>query len=197
MVRNAVSAPDYFLIPSQRVVELGTRVGYMTIGRFFGKTGRGLAVTTAILAAIGLTTVPRPQMQVGVGAGMGVGVGSALVPLSPSGWEPSSSVPYFHIPITTLITIHLLQLTIHPPLAIIHRRRIRTSIHKRGRIYILLIHRHRRIHIVPIHRWRIIPPHGAVGAPITIIITLVEQRDTLALARPPSPPMAGSVSTGW
>jgi KUP system potassium uptake protein len=26
MVRNAVSAPDYFLIPSQRVVELGTRV---------------------------------------------------------------------------------------------------------------------------------------------------------------------------
>jgi hypothetical protein len=26
MVRNAVSAPDYFLIASQRVVELGTRV---------------------------------------------------------------------------------------------------------------------------------------------------------------------------
>jgi KUP system potassium uptake protein len=26
MVRNAVSAPDYFLIPSQRVIELGTRV---------------------------------------------------------------------------------------------------------------------------------------------------------------------------
>jgi K+ transporter len=26
MVRNAVSAPDYFLIPPQRVVELGTRV---------------------------------------------------------------------------------------------------------------------------------------------------------------------------
>jgi KUP system potassium uptake protein len=26
MVRNAVSAPDYFLIPSQRVVELGTRI---------------------------------------------------------------------------------------------------------------------------------------------------------------------------
>ena len=30
------------------------------IGRFFGKTGRGLAVATAILAAVGLTTVPRP-----------------------------------------------------------------------------------------------------------------------------------------
>jgi KUP system potassium uptake protein len=26
MVRNAVSAPDYFLIAPQRVVELGTRV---------------------------------------------------------------------------------------------------------------------------------------------------------------------------
>jgi KUP system potassium uptake protein len=26
MVRNAVSAPDYFLIPSRRVVELGIRV---------------------------------------------------------------------------------------------------------------------------------------------------------------------------
>jgi KUP system potassium uptake protein len=26
MTRNAVSAPDYFLIPSARVVELGTRV---------------------------------------------------------------------------------------------------------------------------------------------------------------------------
>ena len=26
MVRNAVSAPDYFLIPPQRVIELGTRV---------------------------------------------------------------------------------------------------------------------------------------------------------------------------
>jgi len=32
----------------------------MTVGRLFGKTGRGLVVAAAILAAIGLTTVPRP-----------------------------------------------------------------------------------------------------------------------------------------
>jgi hypothetical protein len=32
----------------------------MTVGRFFGKTGRGLAIAAAILAAIGFTAVPRP-----------------------------------------------------------------------------------------------------------------------------------------
>jgi hypothetical protein len=38
---------------------------------------------------------------------------------------------------------------------------------------ILLTHR-RGIHILPLHRWRIIPPRGAVGIPITNLITLVE-----------------------
>jgi hypothetical protein len=32
----------------------------MAVDRFFRKTGRGLAVAAAILAAIGLTTAPRP-----------------------------------------------------------------------------------------------------------------------------------------
>jgi len=32
----------------------------MTVGRFFGKTSRVLAVAAAILAAVGLTAVPRP-----------------------------------------------------------------------------------------------------------------------------------------
>jgi hypothetical protein len=57
----------------------------MTIGGFFGKTGRGLAVAAAILAAIGLTTVPRPADAGGgwhggggisPGAAVGIGLGA-------------------------------------------------------------------------------------------------------------------------
>jgi hypothetical protein len=36
---------------------------YMIVSRFFGKTGRGLAVAAAMLAAIGLTTAPRPACR--------------------------------------------------------------------------------------------------------------------------------------
>ena len=36
----------------------------MTVDRFFGKTGRGLAVAAAILAAIGLTAVSRSDRHV-------------------------------------------------------------------------------------------------------------------------------------
>ena len=49
----------------------------MTIGRFFGKTGRGLAVAAAILAAIGSTTVPRPADAGGWGGG-GISPGAAV-----------------------------------------------------------------------------------------------------------------------
>src|SRR5215469_16355227 len=53
----------------------------MIIGRFFGKTGRGLTVA-AILAAIGLTTVPRSADAGGgwggisPGAAVGLGLGA-------------------------------------------------------------------------------------------------------------------------
>jgi hypothetical protein len=47
----------------------------MTLGRFFGKTGRGLAVAAAILAAIGLTTASRPADAGGIGPGAAVGLG--------------------------------------------------------------------------------------------------------------------------
>ena len=47
----------------------------MTLGRFFGKTGRGLAVAGAILAAIGLTTASRPADAGGIGPGAAVGIG--------------------------------------------------------------------------------------------------------------------------
>jgi hypothetical protein len=50
----------------------------MSVGRFFGKTSRGLAVTVAILAAIGLTTVPRPADAGGGWGGGGISPGAAV-----------------------------------------------------------------------------------------------------------------------
>ena len=50
----------------------------MTVGRIFGKTGRGLAVAAAILAAIGLTTVPRPAVAGGGWGGGGISPGAAV-----------------------------------------------------------------------------------------------------------------------
>ena len=50
----------------------------MTVNRFFGKTGRGLAVAAAILAAIGLTTVPRPADAGGDGGGISPGAAVGL-----------------------------------------------------------------------------------------------------------------------
>ena len=50
----------------------------MSVGRFFGKTSRGLAVTASILAAIGLTTVPRPADAGGGWRGGGISPGAAV-----------------------------------------------------------------------------------------------------------------------
>ena len=50
----------------------------MTVGRFFGKTGRGLSVAAAILAVIGLTTAPRPADAGGGGISPGAAVGLGL-----------------------------------------------------------------------------------------------------------------------
>ena len=47
----------------------------MMLGNFLGKTGRGLAVAAAILAAVGLTTAPRPAHAGGIGPGTAVGIG--------------------------------------------------------------------------------------------------------------------------
>jgi hypothetical protein len=43
--------------------------------RFFRNTGRGLAVAATILAAVGLTTAPRPADAGGIGPGAAVGLG--------------------------------------------------------------------------------------------------------------------------
>jgi hypothetical protein len=82
----------------------------MKVGRFFfGKTGRGLAGAAAILAAIGLTTVPRPAdaggggISPGAAVGLGLGafaLGSVLSQpyynpyYSPYGYYPPSSAYY-------------------------------------------------------------------------------------------------------
>ena len=48
----------------------------MTLGKLFGRTGRGLAIGGAILAAIGLTTSPRPAHALSPAAGVGIGLGA-------------------------------------------------------------------------------------------------------------------------
>jgi len=89
----------------------------MTAGGFFGKTGRKLAIAAAILAAIGLTTVPRPgrcrwdrpwRCRSGLGS------------------EPSRLAPCSRTPttITRIITRMATTAITHPPRRTIRRRRI-------------------------------------------------------------------------
>src|ERR1700756_1396080 len=53
----------------------------MTRGNLFERTGRGLAVGAAILAAVGLTTVSRPAQAGGIGPGAAGGVGLGALAL--------------------------------------------------------------------------------------------------------------------
>ena len=48
----------------------------MTLGEHFARTGRGLAIGAAVLAAVGLTTVPRPAHALSPAAGVGIGLGA-------------------------------------------------------------------------------------------------------------------------
>jgi hypothetical protein len=48
----------------------------MTLGKHFARTSRGLAIGATVLAAIGLTTVPRPAHALSPAAGVGIGVGA-------------------------------------------------------------------------------------------------------------------------
>ncbi len=53
--------------------------GFMSVGRLIGKTSQALAVGAAILAATGLTTVPRPaEAYGGWGGGGGISPGAAV-----------------------------------------------------------------------------------------------------------------------
>jgi hypothetical protein len=48
----------------------------MTPGEHFTRAGRGLAIGAAALAAVGLTTVPRPADALSPAAGVGIGLGA-------------------------------------------------------------------------------------------------------------------------
>ena len=48
----------------------------MTFGNLFARSGRVLAIGAALLAAVGLTTVPRPSHALSPGAGVGIGLGA-------------------------------------------------------------------------------------------------------------------------
>src|SRR5262249_3034946 len=48
----------------------------MTLGNLFRRTARGLAIATAILAAVGLTIAPQPAHAVSSGAAVGIGLGA-------------------------------------------------------------------------------------------------------------------------
>ena len=70
----------------------------MTVGRFFGKTGRRVGVAAAILAAIGLTTVPRPADAGGVSPGAAVGIGLGAFALGSVLANPYYANPYYSNP---------------------------------------------------------------------------------------------------
>jgi hypothetical protein len=51
----------------------------MTLSTTIGRTGRTLAFSAAILAAIGLTVTPKPAQALGTGAAVGIGLGALAV----------------------------------------------------------------------------------------------------------------------
>lgn len=48
----------------------------MTLGKYFARTGRGLAIGAAALAAVGLTSVPQAAHALSPAAGVGIGLGA-------------------------------------------------------------------------------------------------------------------------
>jgi hypothetical protein len=75
----------------------------MTFGNLFVRTGRGLAIGSAILAAAGLTTVPQPAHALSTGAAVGVGLGglalgTALGAAANPYYNPYYSYGYYYPP---------------------------------------------------------------------------------------------------
>lgn len=48
----------------------------MTLHEHYTRAGRGLAIGAAVLAAVGLTTLPRPADALSPAAGVGIGLGA-------------------------------------------------------------------------------------------------------------------------
>ena len=69
----------------------------MIVGRFFGKTSRGLTVAAATLAVIGMTTVPRSADAGGGWGGGGISPGAAVgLGLGAFGLGSVLSQPYYN-----------------------------------------------------------------------------------------------------
>jgi hypothetical protein len=64
----------------------------MTLSNLLGRTGRTLAVTTAIVAAIGLTTAPKPAHALSPGEGVAIGLGALAVGTAVG----AASNPYYY-----------------------------------------------------------------------------------------------------
>jgi hypothetical protein len=69
----------------------------MTLGKHFVRTGRGLAIGAASLAAVGLATLPRPAHALSPAAGVGIGLGAfaAGTALGAAG-NPYYNNPYYN-----------------------------------------------------------------------------------------------------
>jgi hypothetical protein len=68
----------------------------MSVGDLFGRAGRGLTVGAAILATIGLTTVPRPAHAIGTGAAVGIGLGGLALGTMLSSAANPYHTPYYY-----------------------------------------------------------------------------------------------------
>jgi hypothetical protein len=55
------------------------RMSRMTVSNLIGRTGRTLAISAAIVAAVGLTVTPKPAEALGPAAAVGIGLGALAV----------------------------------------------------------------------------------------------------------------------
>jgi hypothetical protein len=71
----------------------------MTLGNFFGRTGRTLALTTAIVGTLTLTAAPQPAHALGTGAAVGIGLGAlALGTAVGAATNPYYGYPGYYAP---------------------------------------------------------------------------------------------------
>jgi hypothetical protein len=72
----------------------------MTFTNHVGRIGRTLALSTALVAAVGVTTVSQPAHALGTGAAVGIGLGAFAVgsALGAAATSPYYGYPYYGYP---------------------------------------------------------------------------------------------------